>query len=92
MALVASYRLCYNGSLIHHHHESNAMTSKPATPKPAGYHGYPNRMAYLRDLADEYDVCITTVCVIADLLGPDEDFDGLVATLQDLPTDLMMEH
>jgi hypothetical protein len=47
--------------------------------------GYKNREDYLLSLAIEYDLDIEdTVRPIADLLGPSEDFDGLVAMLNDL--------
>jgi hypothetical protein len=42
------------------------------------------RQQYLLDLADEYDVPRQTVLLLAALLGPSEDFDGLVTALQDL--------
>jgi hypothetical protein len=42
-----------------------------------------DRFAYVRDLADNYGVDLPTVIDIADLLGPDENFDGLVCTLED---------
>lgn len=45
--------------------------------------GYENRRAYLLSLADDTGVDIKTVMVLADLLGPNEDFDGLVTSLED---------
>jgi hypothetical protein len=45
--------------------------------------GYPNRRAYLLSLADDIGVDIKTVMALADLLGPNEDFDGLVTSLED---------
>jgi hypothetical protein len=42
-----------------------------------------DRFAYLRDLADNYGVPLSALIDIADLLGADEDFDGLVSTLDD---------
>lgn len=45
--------------------------------------GYKNRADYLQQLADEYDVPIELVRLIADLLGPNEDFDGLVTSIQE---------
>ena len=35
------------------------------------------------DLADEYDVPSDIVMALADALGPNEDFDGLIIMLQD---------
>lgn len=46
-------------------------------------HGFENRQAYLADLADTTGVDIRTVEIMADLLGPSEDFDGLVTSLED---------
>jgi hypothetical protein len=45
--------------------------------------GYANRKEYLSSLAEDYGVSISTVAVIADMLGPSEDFDGLVSALED---------
>jgi hypothetical protein len=45
--------------------------------------GYKNRTDYLRGLADEIGVDQKTVFMMADLLGEDEDFDGLVTSLED---------
>ena len=46
-------------------------------------HGYDNRADYLHSLADEYDVPMNVVMALADVLGPNEDFDGLIIGLQD---------
>ena len=43
--------------------------------------GFANRKAYLASLADEYPA--DAVYMLADLLGPSEDFDGLVTSLED---------
>lgn len=45
--------------------------------------GFETREAYLVSLAEDYGVDIDTVRSIADLLGPGEDFDGLVSALED---------
>jgi len=45
--------------------------------------GYDNRRAYLLSLADDIGVDIKTVMMLADLLGPSEDLDGLVTSLED---------
>lgn len=45
--------------------------------------GYQDRTAYLLDLADNNGVELATVLAIADLLGPNEDFDGLVTEAED---------
>ena len=41
------------------------------------------RKEYLNDLADNFGVDINTVYVLADLLGEDEDHDGLIVALED---------
>lgn len=46
-------------------------------------HGYYNREDYLRCLADDWDMPFMTVKMLADMLGPNEDFDGLVTALED---------
>lgn len=45
--------------------------------------GYYNRTDYLRCMSEDYCVPFDTVCVLADMLGPNEDFDGLVTALED---------
>lgn len=46
-------------------------------------HGYANRRAYLQSLSEEFGVNLSTVQALADVLGPSEDFDVLVTTLED---------
>lgn len=43
--------------------------------------GYNNREEYIAGLCDEYDA--DKVIALADLLGPSEDFDGLITMLED---------
>ena len=45
--------------------------------------GYTDRAEYLDILAEEHGMDIDAVLNLAELLGPNEDFDGLVTTLQD---------
>jgi len=45
--------------------------------------GYSSRRDYLDSLADEMGVDRTTVYAMAQMLGPSEDFDGLVTSLED---------
>ena len=45
--------------------------------------GYTNRKDYLGSLSDEYLVPREAVFALAAMLGPDEDFDGLIAALED---------
>lgn len=44
-------------------------------------HGFKNRAEYLESLCDEYPR--EHVYALAGLLGPNEDFDGLVTSLED---------
>ena len=46
-------------------------------------HGYASRRDYLDSLAEDYDIDRDTVYMMADVLGPTEDFDGLVTSLED---------
>lgn len=45
--------------------------------------GYEDRKDYLQSLADEFGCSLSTVVQLASLLGPSEDFDGLVTMLED---------
>ena len=47
-------------------------------------HGYRNRMDYFKALVEEYDADLELVTTLADVLGEEEDFDGLVVMLEDL--------
>jgi hypothetical protein len=40
--------------------------------------GYLSREDYLQHLAEDYNADIDTVLAIADFLGEEEDFDGLI--------------
>lgn len=46
-------------------------------------HGYYNREDYLRCLSEDWNMPFMTVKMLADMLGPEEDFDGLVTALED---------
>lgn len=46
--------------------------------------GFNSRLEYLQSLAEEYDVDLDKVLATAVLLGPEEDFDGLLVMLQDM--------
>jgi hypothetical protein len=52
-------------------------------------HGFPNRSAYLKSLAADFGVPPQRVFTLADMLGPDEDFDGLLVSLDDYSCMLM---
>ena len=45
--------------------------------------GYENRKEYLTAMAEEFGVDEETVFLLADMLGKDEDFDGLISMLED---------
>jgi hypothetical protein len=45
--------------------------------------GYKDRDDYLTGLADDRGIDSMAVHMIADMLGPSEDFDGLVSELED---------
>ena len=42
-----------------------------------------DRFGYLRDLAETHGADLAAVIEVADLLGPEEDFDGLICTIDD---------
>ena len=42
-----------------------------------------DRFGYLRDLADNHGADLAAVIEVAFVLGPNEDFDGLVTTIED---------
>lgn len=46
-------------------------------------HGYVDRDDYMYYLSEEYNVDIDIVYDMAAILGPDEEFDGLVTNLED---------
>lgn len=45
--------------------------------------GYRDRNHYLECLAEDTGIDLDSVYALADLLGPSEDFDGLVSALSD---------
>ena len=44
--------------------------------------GYKDRTEYLQELSLDHGVSMKTVLLYSDLLGPNEDFDGLVSALE----------
>jgi hypothetical protein len=50
--------------------------------------GFTNRRAYLDSLAAEMGLDRDTVYLMATMLGPSEDFDGLVTSLEDYAAEL----
>jgi len=51
--------------------------------------GYENREEYLRSQAEFYGIDFGTVQYLADILGESEDFDGLIASLEDYDSGMM---
>lgn len=45
--------------------------------------GYKDREDYLQSISDEYDCPIEIVREVAEMLGENEDFDGLISSLED---------
>ena len=45
--------------------------------------GYSDRNAYLENVANEHGVDAEIVFATAELLGPSEDFDGLIIMIED---------
>ena len=45
--------------------------------------GYADRNDYLNAVADEYGIPLEAVYSIASVLGPNEDFDGLISIIDD---------
>ena len=46
--------------------------------------GYESRQEYLKCLAEDYGVSLDVVIALAEIMGPNEDFDGLVNEVEDL--------
>lgn len=60
------------------------LVKDPTSDNPYLRAGFPDRTAYLKDLAQAYGVRYTTVKRAADMLGEDEDFDALVSFLNEV--------
>lgn len=52
--------------------------------------GYKNRSDYVVSLAEEHGIPAKTALLLAVFMGPEEDFDLLVATLEDLETNSVL--
>jgi len=50
---------------------------------PYQANGYESRKHYLQCMSDDYAVPLEVVYSLSDMLGPNEDFDGLVNALED---------
>lgn len=46
--------------------------------------GYTDRENYLESLSEDFGIDIETIKALADILGEEEDFDGLVTALEDM--------
>jgi len=46
--------------------------------------GFRNRRDYLESLCEDFNVDLETVLTVAAILGPSEDFDGLITALEDI--------
>lgn len=44
--------------------------------------GYKSRTEYLKSLAEEFNISLSEVKMISELIGKEEDFDGLVSEIQ----------
>lgn len=50
-------------------------------------HGFDSRRAYLTSIAEDYGVRESAVFLLSQMLGCEEDFDGLISHLDDLGFD-----
>ena len=64
-------------------------TKKSEKPNPYKERGFENRSEYLKDLFQEHDVEAYVGFAVADMLGPNEDFDGLINSLEDIEQGFM---
>lgn len=53
--------------------------------------GFKNRKDYLTNLAMDFDIPLKIVLSMASILGENEDFDGLVSSLEDFDYDTIDE-
>ena len=59
------------------------LAKDPQSVNPYLRQGFQNRGEYLRQVAEDYGLPLWKVWQVADLLGPNEDFDGLLVSLPD---------
>jgi hypothetical protein len=59
------------------------QTNEKAGKNIYSENGYKDRLDYLKSLAEDFDIELSKVLVISDMLGPNEDFDGLITSLED---------
>lgn len=50
--------------------------------------GYESRKHYLECLSEDTGIPLSIVLELAELLGPNEDFDGLITALEDIEDEL----
>lgn len=71
--------------------QDNCAYEKKGTPQVRSNiyvdKGFKNRREYLEHLADDYNVEKLDVFAIAEILGPSEDFDRLLTSLEDIAND-----
>jgi|APGre2960657404_1045060.scaffolds.fasta_scaffold11011_7 hypothetical protein len=65
------------------------LIKDPNSDNPYLRFGHPSRRAYLRQLAQDFGVPLGKVTTLAEILGEQEDFDGLVSMLDDLSMQYM---
>ena len=53
--------------------------------------GYANRRAYLDSVAEDFGLPTDTVYMLAQLLGANEDFDGLITSCEDAAEEMDFE-
>ena len=56
----------------------------PTSDNPYLRKGFQTRKEYLRDLAEQFGMSYKKVLLYADLFGPEEDFDALITSLEEV--------
>ena len=70
--------------------KENDMSKMEKIDCPYILNGYENRRDYLEHLAEDFGVPFRIVAALASMLGKDEDFDGLVSSIDEIGTDMML--
>ena len=83
MSSTRTYLAYFNNSRHFQRHYFDKDGGEYRMHDPYYSHGFNSRTDYLLSLADEYDVPQEVVMALADVLGPNEDFDGLITSLED---------
>jgi hypothetical protein len=63
--------------------KEKTMESEINSSERYNANGYKDREDYLQSLTKEFGIDRSAVSMISDMLGPSEDFDGLVSALED---------